>query len=289
MATRDDLLTTAKSWTGYLEKASNSQLEDYTANAGSSNYTIFAVRYCEYFGESLSVYQGAAWCAMFVSSVFGQTFGADVADEMIYGHYAYCPYGVNHFKANSAWYDTPEVGDVIFFTNGTRASHTGIVYAVDSSKVYTVEGNTSGGSTLVANGGGVACKSYSLGYSKIMGYGRPNWSLCGSEAAIEEYTDINAIVWELWHKGILENSDLWVTNCTNDVNIYWLCRKLCHYVRTKQSGETADRAYTDNDQILWDLQYRGIITDVELWCGKMTEDVNVYWLMQKGLHWCRTY
>ena len=29
--------------------------------------------------------------------------------------------------------------------------------------IYTVEGNTSGGSTLVANGGGVAKKSFKMG------------------------------------------------------------------------------------------------------------------------------
>ena len=51
---------------GYLEKASNSQLESKTANAGYNNYTIFAKWYKEYFGED---FQAQPWCAMFVSDM----------------------------------------------------------------------------------------------------------------------------------------------------------------------------------------------------------------------------
>lgn len=40
-------------------------------------------------------------------------------------------------------------------------------------KVYTIEGNTSGGSTLVANGGCVASKSYDTGYHRIARIWRP--------------------------------------------------------------------------------------------------------------------
>lgn len=41
------------------------------------------------------------------------------------------------------------------------------------SKIYTIEGNTSGGSTLVANGGMVAKKSYDINYSRIAKIWRP--------------------------------------------------------------------------------------------------------------------
>ena len=66
---------------------------------------------------------------------------------------------------------------MIFFTNGTRAYHTGIVTEVTSTKVKTIEGNTSGASGVIENGGGVCQKSYSLSYERIMGYGRPDWSI----------------------------------------------------------------------------------------------------------------
>ena len=45
------------------------------------------------------------------------------------------------------------------------------------TKVRTFEGNTSDGSEVVANGGAVCCKEYSLDNSRIDGYGRPDWSL----------------------------------------------------------------------------------------------------------------
>lgn len=106
---------------------------------------------------------------------------------------------------------------------------------------------------------------------------------------VTEYTDINDIIWELHNKGIISDSDLWVQKCKEDDNIYWFCRKLCQYARTKASGETADGEYTDIQQIVWDLHYRGIITDKNLWTEYCEKDSNVYWLLRKGLHWCRTY
>jgi len=177
MSVINDLLNNAKSWTGYLEKRSNSYLDDFTANAGSANYTRFARDYCSFFGESVNVYQGQPWCAMFVSCCFAYVFGADKAEKMLYGHYAYCPYGVQHFKNNGAWHTSPEPGDVIFFYKGAESTHTGIVIKVANGKVYTVEGNTSSTAGVVANGGAVAQKSYTLGYSRILGYGRPKWSI----------------------------------------------------------------------------------------------------------------
>jgi hypothetical protein len=80
------------------------------------------------------------------------------------------------YKNKKAWYTSnPKVGDQIFFKNSSGICHTGLVYAVDSQKVYTVEGNTSGASGVVANGGGVCKKSYSITSSKIAGYGRPKY------------------------------------------------------------------------------------------------------------------
>ena len=53
----NSIVEEAKKWVGYLEKASDSNLNSFTANAGDNNYTRFAVDYCSYFGESLNVYQ----------------------------------------------------------------------------------------------------------------------------------------------------------------------------------------------------------------------------------------
>lgn len=184
----------ALKWIGYLEKKSNASLNSFTANAGSNNYTRFAVDYCDYFGENINVYQAQPWCAMFVSVVFANVFGVKSAEKLLGGHYAYCPYGVTNFKKAGIWHTSnPKPGDVIIFKNTSGvACHTGIVTSVDSKRVYTVEGNTSSASGVVANGGCVAKKSYSLGYSRIMGYGRPNYE--SEDIDMEELNALKAKV-----------------------------------------------------------------------------------------------
>ena len=73
------LINQAKKWTGYLEKKSNAQLDHFTANAGSSNYTCFARDYKAHTGLNL---QAQPWCAMYVSEVFVQSFGLEAAKEL---------------------------------------------------------------------------------------------------------------------------------------------------------------------------------------------------------------
>ena len=43
-----DLIDKALSYVGYLEKASNDDLDDFTANAGNANYTRFCRDYEKY-------------------------------------------------------------------------------------------------------------------------------------------------------------------------------------------------------------------------------------------------
>ena len=151
------LIDQAAKWVGYLEKRSNAHLDDFTANAGSNNYTCFARDYWEHTGGN---YQGQPWCAMFVSEVFVQAFGLENVTKMLLcgSLYHYCPTGVEQFRCAGCFSRTPEPGAVIFFTNGKRAYHTGIVAEVTATRVKTIEGNTSGASGVVENGGGV-CRS----------------------------------------------------------------------------------------------------------------------------------
>ncbi len=51
MAQADKVIAVAERWLGYLEKRSNSQLSELTANAGDGNYTIFAKQYKDRWGE----------------------------------------------------------------------------------------------------------------------------------------------------------------------------------------------------------------------------------------------
>lgn len=146
----DALIACAENEVGYLEKKSNSQLDDKTANAGYNNYT-------KYWRDVYPQYQAQAWCAAFVSWCMMKTFGFETAKKLLkHWPYVYCPTLGNLFTK----YANPQRGDiVIFYRNGTFA-HTGLVTKVEGDKFYTIEGNTSGGSSIVPNGGGVYAKSY---------------------------------------------------------------------------------------------------------------------------------
>ena len=82
------LIQTAKKWNGYLEKKSNKDLDSFTANAGSNNYTCFARDYYKHTGYNL---QAQPWCAMYVSEVFVQAFGLEAAVKLLCGAlYHFC-------------------------------------------------------------------------------------------------------------------------------------------------------------------------------------------------------
>lgn len=168
--TASKVITVATKEVGYLEKRSNAWLSSKTKNAGSNNYT----KYGKWFGMN-----GVFWCAIFISWIFNTAFGKTKAKELLCGGFsASCETLRQQFIKESKYIGgktTPKKGYVIFFS-GTRhngANHIGIVTKVADGRVHTIEGNTSGGSTVVDNGGGVAYKSYPVGYDKILGYGKP--------------------------------------------------------------------------------------------------------------------
>ena len=175
--TASKLIEIALAEEGYLEKASNASLDSDTANAGSSNYTKYARDLDAIPNFYNGKKNGYSWCDVFVDWCFVKAFGAEAALELTCqpkkSAGAGCKYSAQYYKSKGRFHTTPKVGDQIFFHSGGDPNHTGIIYQVDSSKVYTVEGNTSGASGVVANGGGVCRKSYALNYSRIYGYGRP--------------------------------------------------------------------------------------------------------------------
>ena len=167
MANMEDMIRVALAEEGYLEKRTNDMLESKTANAGSNNYTKF--------GRDMGC-NGQPWCDAFVDWCFKKAYGTAEAKALLGGWSNYTPTSAQYFKNIHQWFTTPQRGDIIFFKNSQRICHTGIVLEVKNGRVYTIEGNTSGGSTLEANGGCVAKKNYPLGYNRIAGYGRPKYS-----------------------------------------------------------------------------------------------------------------
>lgn len=177
MANMEDMIRVALAEEGYLEKRTNDMLESKTANAGSNNYTKF--------GRDMGC-NGQPWCDAFVDWCFKKAYGTAEAKALLGGWSNYTPTSAQYFKNMHQWFTTPQRGDVIFFKNSQRICHTGIVLEVKNGRVYTIEGNTSGGSTLEANGGCVAKKDYPLGYNRIAGYGRPKYS--NTSAAVPSNT-----------------------------------------------------------------------------------------------------
>ena len=133
-----------------------------------------------------NIYYASAWCAVFISACAQK---AGIAGTLIKKQSAagwlqestvlYC---------GGTWIDgpyinggnavTPMPGDIISFSYEKRysghghASHVGIVEYVEDNKVHTIEGNTSNQCMR---------KEYSLGYSAINCYVRPDWSKVGDD------------------------------------------------------------------------------------------------------------
>lgn len=185
-------------WIGYKEKASRSYAETpdksaFDKNAGSANYT--------YPGYVCGV-QAQPWCAAMVSTAILRACGGSKADAkaVLYGVWPYtvcnqvwdaAPDNMKFFGHYQRWTlgkgyrkgYKPVPGDIIVFTDdGTTRSHTGLVYAVNDTYVYTIEGNS-----------GNMCRkrSYLLTSSYIYGWIRPAYASGSAVVAmIEQYGEV---------------------------------------------------------------------------------------------------
>lgn len=161
---RTDIVNIAKSQVGYVESSSSSKLSGETG--GSGNYT----EYGRWYGMQ------DMWCAMFVSWCANV---AGVSTSIVPSH-SYTPTGLTWFQDRGRAYSrssvangkyTPQPGDIIYFKtnrNNNPTNHVGIVTKYSGGTVYTVEGNTSGGSVVDSDGGAVCDKSYSISNTKIV-------------------------------------------------------------------------------------------------------------------------
>lgn len=177
-----ELVKVAKKELGYIEKKTRQNLSDKKANAGYNDWN----KYAEFFDKNHpEFYNGAKngfwWCDIFVDWCFIKAFGYEKGRQLLcqplHSCGAGCTYSAQYYKDKGQFYPRsaePKVGDQIFFGQG-EPYHTGIVVQVDKTYVYTIEGNTSSSSVVVANGGCVAAKTYVRTYSEIYGYGRPKF------------------------------------------------------------------------------------------------------------------
>lgn len=178
--TAQEALDRARSFVGYREKASNYNLDSFTANAGSANYTRFG-RDC--------YLNPAEWCAMFVSDC--STYGASAAEkkEICWGRWPHYNCGTLADDAKAAgcfhWSKakggnyTPQPADWIIFTyDGKTRNHVGMVDHVSGGYVYTIEGN---------KGNAVKYQSYPIGDSTIYGYSTPRYAEAVPDTPIKQY------------------------------------------------------------------------------------------------------
>lgn len=93
-------------------------------------------------------YDGAPWCAMFVSWVYHHA-GHPLGNVETPMGFKYCPAGYNHWRANHRLTDDPLPGDIVLFDwNGDgTCDHTGIfIRWIEKGKTFASwEGNTSVG------------------------------------------------------------------------------------------------------------------------------------------------
>lgn len=175
-----EAIAIAEEEVGYLEKASNSQLDNKTANAGDANYTKYARDIDAIDGFYNGAKQGYAWCEIFVAWVFVKAYGKQTAQSLLCLHDDCSGAGTEpharYYRNKGQFYTSnPQVGDQIYFgTAAGKETHTGIVYAVDATKVYTIEGNTADPTGANAYRG-VYRKEYALTNTNIVGYGRPKY------------------------------------------------------------------------------------------------------------------
>lgn len=218
----EKVISIAKAEIGYLEKASNKNFDSKTSNVGKNNYTKYARDMDNISGFYNGKKNGFAWCDVFVDWCFVKAYGVENAKRLLCQPNkslgAGCKYSMSYYKNKGQLKSSPKIGDQIFFKNSSGTiSHTGIVYNVDKSYVYTIEGNTSSASGVVANGGGVFAKKYKLNYNRIAGYGRPDYDVEKSNPVIKP-TSINSKVLA-WQKAAVAdgfNMDvdgIWGSEC----------------------------------------------------------------------------
>lgn len=160
-----------KSEVGYIEKASNSNLDSKTGNKGSSNYTKYS-RDINALG--LLGCQGQPWCCTFQFWLDVKIYGLDTAlkywnmtKKTYTGYNCFSTY--NAFKKAGKVGKSPKLGAVVIFT----FSHAGRVIDVYKKNGVTyfdcLEGNTSA-NLNDRNGGQVVVKTRIGSDSTVKGF-----------------------------------------------------------------------------------------------------------------------
>lgn len=203
--TVDKVIEIAMAEDGYLEKSKEAYKKDKNVldskdeGAGSDNYTKYEREMHEL---CPSIPFPSAWCDCFTDWCFYKAYGEVGAKALLAGSFsAYTVKSAQLYKDKNAWFTSdPQPGDQIFFKDSKGGiCHTGLVIKVAEGYVHTIEGNTSSARGVVENGGCVRKKSYGLTYTRIAGYGRPQYDVDSVLPATQE-----TVKYDPWENLIIE-------------------------------------------------------------------------------------
>lgn len=204
--TPDTVIDIAVQEEGYCEKSIQAYKQDpeciYSKKAGSGRDNITKYGYEMHKVYPLTMDEFSYWCDTFVDWCFYKAYGVATAKSLLGSKFDdYTVSSAQMYKKHNAWHNTPKTGDQVFFTNGNRICHTGLIYKVDRGHIYTIEGNTNSKQVLEPNGGCVAKKKYHIGYANIAGYGRPLYNVPATCCMGDSNEDVRTLQKLLMTKG----------------------------------------------------------------------------------------
>lgn len=277
---------------GYLEKKSNSYLDDFKKNAGYNNYTKFA-RDVNSWGQPGC--QGQPWCAEYQFWKLVKVIGITNALKIMGGGFYNCQSVKNWAKKQGTWHTTPKLGALPIFRNG---SHIGDIQSLTSSKINTNEGNTSSVAGVVANGGAVRNKSYSINDSAIDGYVWIDWESYDDTATWKKTGIRTAIVNDLYVRetpngyimgSINKNTVVEIDGKTNGkwthvkvegIGIGWIWTG--YLAKESVNKPVVISNKQDKSQVLFKGNVTATVLNVRTWAGEEYPKIKKYPTLNQG-------
>ena len=277
---------------GYLEKKTAEYLDDFKKNAGYNNYTKFA-RDVDSLGQPGC--QGQPWCAEYQFWKLVKILGITKALQIMGGGFYNCVSITNHAKASGIWHSTPKVGALVIFRKG---SHVGDVQKIDSSRIYTNEGNTSSAAGVVANGGAVRNKSYTINDPAIDGYVWIDWESYEDTATWKKTGTRVATVNDLYvretpngyimgyiNKGTVvevdgQTSGKWTHVKVSGIGTGWIWTG--YLAKKATSASTGITNKQDKTQVLFEGNVTATVLNVRTWAGTEYPNIKKYPTLNQG-------
>ncbi len=176
-----DIVNVALSQIGYHEGSGSSDLSGSNSSSGG-NYT----EYGKWFGQQSN------WCAIFISWCAAQAgIPTSIIKKNAVASGNSCQYGETKYSFGSR---TPQPGDILYIQNDSDSAvdHVGLVYKVDDTYIYSVEGNFGNKVGTIKYYRSSGKQTY-YSTTKILFYGVPDYQTKAQQQAPVDFTlgDVN--------------------------------------------------------------------------------------------------